>query len=420
MSHDVAWTGGHALVGAPVNDARIAAAVPGALLARPSHGTAITVEAATTARLAALQDDWQDLTARADAGNVFMHPALVRLAGESYPARRCCALLAWQGAGTARLVGLWAFAIGRAPRSLFPLSVLTAPPMPNAYLSTPVIDRDCLDGVLDAMLTHIAADASLPKIVALDAMGADTATMQALSRVLEARGTAPCVLSRSMRPQLASDRDGKAYLEKAISSASRKKLRQHRRRLADKGALQSSVLTGADAVRHGFEDFLALEAAGWKGRQGTALLCHPDDARFARAMIAALAALGEASIHMLTLDDRPASMQVVLRSGTAAFTWKTAYDEALRDVSPGMLLLEDYTAALLADDGIAYVDSCAFDDSGYMAAWTERAAIAHLWFDARRGGSPVFAMLSRLQMAYLVLRTHAKAIYRHHKQRKAR
>ena len=51
-------------------------------------------------------------------------------------------------------------------------------------------------------------------------------------------------------------------------------------------------------------------------------------------------------------------MQIVLRAGPTAFTWKTAYDEALRDFSPGMLLLEDYTAAFLADPSIATVDSC--------------------------------------------------------------
>jgi hypothetical protein len=104
-------------------------------------------------------------------------------------------------------------------------------------------------------------------------------------------------------------------------------------------------------------------------------------------------------------------MQIVLRAGAAAFTWKTSYDEALHDVSPGMLLLEDYTAAFLNDASVAYVDSCAYDDSSYMAAWTERQKIASLWFDARRGASWRFAVLSRLQKAYLALRATAKSAY---------
>ena len=101
----------------------------------------------------------------------------------------------------------------------------------------------------------------------------------------------------------------------------------------------------------------------------------------------------------------------MLRSGAAAFTWKTAYDEQFRDFSPGMLLLEDYTAAFLADKSIAYVDSCSLDDAGYMSAWTERQSVADLWIDARRGGSLEFGALSRLQRSYRDLRTAAKHAY---------
>ena len=200
--------------------------------------------------------------------------------------------------------------------------------------------------------TGIANDAGLPKIVALDAMATDGATMQALNRALAARGSAPCMLAQAARPMLASDLDGKQYLEQALSSGSRKKLRQHRRRLGEKGDLQYKIMTAPAEVERGLEDFLALEAAGWKGRNGTALASDPADAAYARAMIAALAARGEACIHALTLDGKPVSLQIVLRAGPAAFTWKTAYDEAQHDFSPGMLLLEDYTAAFLADPGI--------------------------------------------------------------------
>jgi len=423
LPHDFALTGAHALVGTVSCNERADIATRVDVPVRAERGqrhdaTNITVEIAAGDRLAGLESDWLSLTGRADSANIFMNPTLVRLAGEAYPSS-CCALLAWQDKDAHRqLVGVWAFAMARAPHSIIPVTALTTPPMPHSYLGTPVIDRDCLEQVLDAMLDCVADDEQLPKILALDAMDSDVATMHALSRVLAARGSAPCILGRSQRPKLASELDGKAYMEKALSSSSRKKLRQHRRRLTEKGALEFSILTNADAVSRAFEDFLQLEASGWKGRQGTALLNHSSDATFVRAMIAALAARGEACIYMLTLDARPIGMQVVLRAGQAAFTWKTAYDEALHDFSPGMLLLEDYTAAFLADDGIAYVDSCAFDDSGYMAAWSERKAIAQIWVDARRGRSISFALLSRIQMGTLALRNHVKTIYRKYLKRK--
>jgi CelD/BcsL family acetyltransferase involved in cellulose biosynthesis len=372
----------------------------------------VTIEVAAGARLAEIQSEWRDLMVRADVPNVFMHPTLIAL-GACYPGTRCRALLAWQERGGRRqLVGLWGFIVGRARRSVIPISVLTAPVFAHAYLAAPAVDRNHTDATLQAMLDCIADDPNLPKIVALDAMREDGATMQALVRALAARGSEPSVLRRFMRPMLESKLDGKQYMEKALSAASRKKLRQHRRRLAEQGALESKVVGEPEAVSRALEDFLRLEAAGWKGRQGTALLCNPADATFAREMMAALAPRGDAAVHALTLDGRPVSMQIVLRAGAAAFTWKTAYDEALRDFSPGMLLLEDYTAAFLADPGIAYVDSCSYDDSGFMATWCERQPMAELWLDARRGGSAAFAHLSRLQDIYLRLRAQAKSAYR--------
>jgi CelD/BcsL family acetyltransferase involved in cellulose biosynthesis len=202
-----------------------------------------------------------------------------------------------------------------------------------------VLDRDCLDEALRAMLDAVCADAQCPKIIALEAMAADGPTMAALTRVLDSRGSVPCVFERAQRPKLVSGVDGETYLKNALSSGSRKKLRQHRRRLGEKGALVRVTLANPHELAPAVEDFLALEASGWKGRQGTAFLSNVQHAAFLRATVTALAAQGAVTIDALTVDGRPVSMQIILRSGRAAFTWKTAFDEDFGDFSPGMLLL---------------------------------------------------------------------------------
>ncbi len=373
---------------------------------------AVTVEVADAAGLAAVGPCWDDLVTRAAEPNVFMHPVLVLAAAAIDPAAHIRALLAWQSCdGGQRLVGVWAFAVGRPRASPLPVRVLRAPPHAYGYLATPVIDRACLDPVLAAILDRIAVDPDLPKIVALDAMGVEGATMAALARVLTSRDSEACIFEHLRRPKLASDLEGKRYLEKSLSSSSRKKLRQHRRRLAEKGALSAKIVSEPEGVRDALEDFLRLEASGWKGRQGTAVLCNQTDAAFMRAAVAALSELGSLSIHGLYLDRRPVSLQIVARCGPAVFTWKTAYDEEFQDFSPGMLLLEDYTTAFLADASIAFADSCAHDDGGFMSAWTERQPVADLWIDPRRGGSPAFWFFSRLQRRYRDLRRAGKRAF---------
>jgi CelD/BcsL family acetyltransferase involved in cellulose biosynthesis len=373
-------------------------------MARPL--TPVVIEIADAARFSALRPAWLDLVARAAEPNVLMDPAAVLASAELDRQAHVRVLLAWRSFdGGQQLIGVWAVAVGGPRKSRLPMNLLYAPPHVYRYLATPVVDRACLDAVLDAMLDSIVRDPQLPKILALDAMGTQGPVMAALMRVIGARDGQFHLFDSFCRPKLASDLDSKGYLEKSLSSATRKKLRQHRRRLAEQGSLESTVVSEPAAVAVAMEDFLRLEAAGWKGRQGTALLCKPDEAAFMRAAMVALAKLGCASMHGLQLDGRPISMQIVMRCGPAVFTLKTTYDETFADFSPGMLLLEDYTAAFLADASIAFADSCSDDDTGFMTAWTERQHVAHLWMDARRGGSLTFRIVSGLKQIYRALRS---------------
>jgi CelD/BcsL family acetyltransferase involved in cellulose biosynthesis len=362
----------------------------------------ISVERAGTARLAEIDADWRDLVARAGEPNVFMNPATVRLAGDA-----CLTLLAWNGEH--KLMGVWAFATTRHP--VLPSKILRSPALPYSYLATPVLDRIAAHAVVTAMLDFIAADSTLPKTISLEPMRSDGPAMQALTVALADRKSAPFLLHQGMRPVLASDLDAKQYFEKALSSSSRKKLRQHRRRLEEKGKLESRIAVTPTDVAQAFEAFLNLEMSGWKGRAGTALLCNQAETSLVRAMVAALAPRGDAWVHALHQNGKAIATQVVLRAGTTAFTWKTAYDETLGDFSPGMLLLEDYTAAFLADKSITRVDSCSLDETGFMSAWSERQDIAHILIDPRPNNSLSFAITAGLYKTFLQVRAVAKDIY---------
>ena len=359
---------------------------------------------------AAFDRHWNNLLSRADVPNVFMHPGVLSAAA---PARRLTALLAWEKApGGKRLVGLWAFATGKPHLSMLPISALCAPATEHAYLSAPVIDRDCLDPTLHAMLDAIAEAPGLPKFVALESMSGEGRTYEALIRVLQERQSRFCQLDAKKRPMLIPGAEPEGYLEKALSGFQPQEDCVSigaglARRVGWKPSLFGRWLMCSAPSRA----FLKLEADGWKGRRGTAILCCPDDAAFARGLIATLAQAGDASIHVLQLDGRPVSMQVVLRAGSAAYTWKTAYDETLSIFSPGMLLFEDYSRAFLADPEIAFTDSCAYDETSYMAAWRERKLVIDLWFDARGGASAKFSALARMQKTYLPLRETAKRAY---------
>src|SRR4051812_1465678 len=118
----------------------------------------VSVEIADAARLAGIRTHWTDLLGRAASPNVFMDPLLVGVAAGIEPNARHCALLAWKTIdGRETLVGIWSFAVGRPRRSILPMQAIVVPAYTHGYLATPVIDRDCLDVTLDAILDGIAA-----------------------------------------------------------------------------------------------------------------------------------------------------------------------------------------------------------------------------------------------------------------------
>ncbi|MFO1184120.1 MAG: GNAT family N-acetyltransferase [Bauldia sp.] len=364
----------------------------------------IVAEILDRGRAAALRDDWLDLLGRCDLPNVFMDPVMFAAAD---PGAEWRALAAFRPlSGRRELIGFWLLGLGRPRRSGLPVLVLNAPADQYGYLASPILDRTHAAAALNAMLDRISAEPALPKIVALDMMPSG-AVRAVLDRVLAARGTHPLQLELRRRPLLnASSVGGTAALD--LSASTRKKLRQHRRRLAERHDLRYTIATDPAAVAGEVDAFLAMEAAGWKGRAGTALAADPAAAGFVRQAMTTLASQGAASVHSLRADGKPVSVQLMLRCGAAAYTWKTAFDETYADYSPGVLLLEDYTAHLLADPALAFVDSCSFDETGMMAAWSGRQEVADIWIDVRRAGSLQFALLAKIQIAVRAARDLAK------------
>src|SRR5262245_15655389 len=90
---------------------------------------------------------WEQLAGRASP-NVFLHPAALS-AAHALKFARVYVLLAWDRAvDPARLVGMWALQI----RRLIPLwpSFLAAPAYDYAFVSSPLLDPDCMDEAIAA------------------------------------------------------------------------------------------------------------------------------------------------------------------------------------------------------------------------------------------------------------------------------
>jgi CelD/BcsL family acetyltransferase involved in cellulose biosynthesis len=181
-----------------------------------------------------------------------------------------------------------------------------------------------------------------------------------------------------------------------LSGNRRRRLRRARRRLEAEGAVAFDLLSDPAAVLAALEAHIALEAASWKGRVGTALAQRPAEAEFLRTAIVALAAEGRVRIARLRRGERLLASAILPLAGREACVLKVAHDETDPAAAPGVQLVHRLTEAVLAGGEIARIDSCA--PPGFALAtlfWRERRSIAHLLVEA--GRDPFFPAAARLE-----------------------
>lgn len=134
-----------------------------------------------------------------------------------------------------------------------------------------------------------------------------------------------------------------------LSSKFKNNNKRKHRKLEKLGTVTTSYCSSADEIAAAFEQFLEVEAANWKGREGTALRCDAEQCDFYRAILDEYAVTGRCVIHTLNLNGRPVAAQLALISGDTFYLLKIGYDAEYRAMGPGGLLLEE-TIKLFSGD----------------------------------------------------------------------
>ena len=278
--------------------------------------------------LAALEPiaaEWRALAARAIEPNVFYEPAFALAAAPVFGADAGAVLVRTTGG---RLAGLFP---ARMPRWRGgPHSMLVGWTHPFAPLGTPLVDRDEPEAVIAAWLDHLSRDPAMPARLLLPLVPEQGAFAKALDAVLARDGRRSAAFGRHERALLAP-----GARARRISRA------RDVRRQAKGTAPPAPAARGhrAGDLRHhaasadieaALKDFLVLEASGWKGLAGTAIVNDPAIKNFVQSAVMALAADGQARIDRLLLNGTAIAATMTLTSGDTAWCWKIAYNEGAR------------------------------------------------------------------------------------------
>ena len=154
--------------------------------------------------------------------------------------------------------------------------------------------------------------------------------------------------------------------ESAVSGDLRRRLRRKERRLSERGRVEHLVLRPEDDVGRWIDEFLRIEASGWKGQRGSALASSESGRRYFTEIATSAFCRGRLLMLGLNFDDRPIARRCAFVSGEGSFAFKTAYDEEFADFSPGAMLEVDSIRQLQALPGVRWMDSCAAQDNSLV------------------------------------------------------
>lgn len=153
-----------------------------------------------------------------------------------------------------------------------------------------------------------------------------------------------------------------------VSRSLRKEIGRGRRRLEDVGELRLDVARDTESARRALDDLLRIEALGWKGRDGTAIVSRPETRLFYEAITGWAASTGRLRLAVLRVAERPVAAELDLAEGDALYSLKMGFDPEFAKTGPGHVLVAMLLEAL-QPEGLRRYEMLGNADA-YKMRWT--------------------------------------------------
>ena len=340
--------------------------------------------------------DWGDLAITAVEPNAFAESWFLRPALAQFdPEGRVQLFALWNAK---RLVGLMPVA-PQAQYGRWPVPHVQNWLHHNAFLGTPLVRRGYETAFWQALLPLLDAQPGQALFAHFNCLSTNGPLVAALKQICQTESRRYALVHTEERALLEGDMSPGIYFETTVRGKKRKELRRQKNRLAEDGELTFARHTGDDGLVEWTREFLALERAGWKGSNGSALDCSPLTRALFTDTLKGAAAIGKLERLELRLDGRPLAMLVNFLCAPGSFSFKTAFDEDYARFSPGVLLQIE-NLVLLDRAGIDWCDSCAAEGHPMIdSLWTGRRSIGR--YSVAIGGSGRRALFGALLKAEL-------------------
>jgi CelD/BcsL family acetyltransferase involved in cellulose biosynthesis len=309
---------------------------------------------------------WRDLAARAVEPNPFYEPEFVLPAARHLGARRVGLLTVERGG---ELQGC----LPVRQRSAGPLSALVAWHHPYTFLGTPLVDGSELATTVEQLFGAVRRRG--PALLTIDPLGADGPIAAAVDDACREHRVS--VVQRRDSQRAALTRETAVTSLDADKNQRRDRRRRWRMLEEDLGGTVSVEDRAGSAAA--VEEFLRIEASGWKGQTGTALAASPSHAEFFREICRAFSDAGRLQMLAIGSEHRTAAISCDISAGDTLFCFKIGFDEALRRGAPGVQLVYTNGQVFRDQRSERLLDSCAAPDNKLLnRLWTDRRSLWNL------------------------------------------
>jgi CelD/BcsL family acetyltransferase involved in cellulose biosynthesis len=181
----------------------------------------------------------------------------------------------------------------------------------------------------------------------------------------------------------------------SVSASLRSQIKRRRRGLEKLGPVEFRAVAGGETFDADLETFLRLEASGWKGESGTAILSDPATERLYREFAHAAKAKGWMRLYVLEAGGEPIAADYgVAFAGCNSFI-KTGFDEAHGKLSPGLVLRAEILRSSI-EEGLRHYDFLGEADT-YKTRWTSEVRPRTRMFAYRGLARPGYAYRKTLR-----------------------
>ena len=236
----------------------------------------------------------------------------------------------------------------------------------HCYVCTPLLRADAASECMVELMRWFRSGDARASMMELGCISGDGPFHRMLVDLSNELGLLSATTDIFTRGLWREGHDKNSGPESAVSGELRRRLRRKEKRLSERGRVEHLVMQPQDDIGRWIDEFLRIEASGWKGQRGSALASSESDRRYFTEI--ATSAFHRDRLLMLGLnfDGRPIARRCAFIAGEGSFAFKTAYDEEFADFSPGAMLEMDSIRQLNALPGVRWMDSCAAPDNALV------------------------------------------------------